>query len=288
MSISMKHVMTLCSLLTAHSAKVAGQGRCLCKDPGTDGPRAPCYEDRFQPFGWPGEAAACHTGDFPKSSDDPKLAECLPQEQGQAIYIIGDSFAWAIQGAFQHATNLPVHHASWTCTQDRQGEVNPDVGVGALAKVIKPNDIVVLVTSPDTGPSKHIDPVANMTHAKGAKLLILGGWPVLPQEASLCYMSVGKTAKPGDKSKCWQPYEQWEQAIAARTEQVSQKLDKDITTLDLASAMCSKDTGCDMWIPGTSLPAYLDIAHVNTPMNQYLAKYVCEYLDEKFSVGSLH
>lgn len=279
----------LCSLnfLNLFASKTQAQGHCSCKVPGTAGTEAPCYGDKMQAFGWTGDWSGCQ-GDFPGSSDDPRLAQCLPREQGQAVYILGDSFAWAIQSAFQHATSLPVHQASWTMVDEFQGKVNPDVGPGHLAKVIKPNDIVVHISAPQMGHTKHLDAIKNMTGAHGAKLLILNGWPTLPKEPAMCYMFASKTGKPGEKSQCWQPYEQAALAGHSRTQQASQLLDKNTFMLDLSSIMCNKDTGCDMWIPGTSLPAYMDISHVNEPMDQYLAKYVCEFLDEKFSAGHLH
>merc|ERR550537_1067440 len=75
-------------LLNLFAWTTSEKDHCSCKVPGTAGPEAPCYGDKMQAFGWPGDPSGCH-GDFPDSSDDPKLAKCLPQEQGQAVYILG-------------------------------------------------------------------------------------------------------------------------------------------------------------------------------------------------------
>jgi len=264
-----------------------------------------CYSDHSEPFGFPGDPAKCF-GEPRSSPDDPDLARCLPKEKGQAVYVIGDSFAWAIQFAFMKATSLPVHSASWPCNREVEveGAINPEVMPAALAKVIKPNDIVVFISNFWPSYSAHLNATKRVTSAHGAKLVILGTWPILPTDPGICLAMAQRQKKMGQASKCWQPKAKADERAWVFWKKAEMFLDENTFMLDLSSIMCTRSDqsgtrswgpdplnvqsgGCDMWIPGTKLPGYFDNAHVNHNMAHYMAKGICEFMETKFSLGQL-
>jgi len=288
---------SVCSVQTLHSVKIglgsnSSASKCQCKiSPFVPDNLPLCYSDQIEPFGdnAPSRDTEKCFGEPRSSPDDPDLARCLPKEQGQAVYVIGDSFAWAIQFAFIKATSLPVHSASWPCNKDAEGKVNPEVMPAALAKVIKPNDIVVFISNWPLSYSGHLNATKRVTSAHGAKLVILGPWPVLPTQPALCMNTAQLENKMGhgQASKCWQPKAVADERASVLWKKAEMFLDENTSMLDLSSSMCDPSNGCDMWIPGTSLPAYFDIAHVNHNMAHYMAKGICEFLGTKFLLGQL-
>jgi len=171
--------------------------------------------------------------------------------------------------------------------EDSPDKNNPEVMPSALAKVIKPNDIVVYISSAPELYSAHLHATKRVTSSHGAKLLILGGWPVLPMMPQVCLQKAELRQKLGQRSECWQAKAEADAQTSELRNQAKALLDENTVMLDLSSLICDSD-GCDMWIPGTTLPGYLDRFHVNKPMAQYMARRLCEFLESTFSAGQLH
>lgn len=276
---------------TVNASKLSQENdRCQCKDPTKRGSLPLCYPAKSgndELFMWLPDPTGCHNPGAWPNVNDPKLAECLPRDRKQAIYLVGDSHAYVMQFTIRKATPVPVHHASWPL--DRAWNQPVDVMPKALSKVVKRNDIIAMITTDTSSYDDHIKALKAVAQMKGAKLLILANYPWLKQDPSLCFMKAEKSGNKGKATGCGQSYNMVaDRPLAQMAERAAQQSPGVVFFFDPLPNLCKPGSFCDVWIPGTDRPAFMDAHHLNTVGREYLAQPMCRFLEEKFGIGWIH
>lgn len=229
-------------------------------------------------FGWHDpDSTHCHTRYYVKG--DKNLAKCLPSKaDGPAMYLVGDSHAFVAYHGLKKASTIDVHHASWQCGNDAHQD--KDVFPDHLRQVTKANDIIVLL-SMSASYKDHALKLIALAQEKQLKLVLLGDFPPLATEPALCFHA----AEPGAATNCKVTKAAWE-GSSPRKENIQfaqQKASEYSGTVffhDLTPELCPGTT-CDMWLPGSKHPAYMDQYHINKVGSAYLSQSWCSFLNEK-------
>eukprot|EP00930_Biecheleria_cincta_P073744 TRINITY_DN61035_c0_g1_i1.p1 TRINITY_DN61035_c0_g1~~TRINITY_DN61035_c0_g1_i1.p1 ORF type:complete len:319 (+),score=35.34 TRINITY_DN61035_c0_g1_i1:38-994(+) len=227
-------------------------------------------------FGWNApDNVGCHTGFYRKGNK--MLQKCLPAKtNGPAMYLVGDSHAYVSQRGLKKASTIEVYHASWQCINDvhQHTDVFPD----HLRQVTKANDIIVFV-SMGASYKDHALKLIALAQEKKLKLVLLGDYPTLPQSPALCFHA----SKPGADTNCKVSKTAWETTSPRKeNKEFAQRAAREnpgtVFFHDLAAAICP-GTVCDMWVPGTKHPAYMDQYHINKAGSSYLSQSFCTFLN---------
>lgn len=246
-----------------------------------------CYEPAQEPitdssFGWKGDPSGCHTGYY--STVTQKLQKCLPHDPEPAIYLVGDSHAWALQQAFKKAAgNMKVYHASWQKLNDHRQPT--DVFKKALTSVVKNNDIIVFAHTSKGTYDEHARQLKAVVDVReGAKLLLIGDFPApLPTDPGACFQhsqasnTLGQpTSGPFSCQMTKSAAEASRSAMATFAKSMAKGHPTKVFFFDAAGPLCP-DGKCDLWVPGTSEPAYLDNFHLNAAGSSYLSSSLCNF-----------
>lgn len=233
-------------------------------------------------FGWHApDQTGCHTGFYEKGHPDAQklLEKCLPPyADGPAMYLIGDSHAFVVHHGLKKASSIPVYHASWQCWTDAKQRT--DVFPEHLRSVVKEDDIIVFLST-SLSYKAHVNKFLALAKEKQLKMILLGDYPVLHNEPGLCYHK----SKPGSLTMCSLLKSRWTNSVIKKenndfAKQAVAANPGMVFFHDLTDDMCP-GTKCDMWIPGTAHPAYMDQHHINRAAGSYLAQSLCTFLNKK-------
>lgn len=234
-------------------------------------------------FGWHSpDSTGCHTGFYEKGNQNyQNLARCLPSNaNGPAMYLIGDSHAFVAYHGLKNASTIEVHHASWQCIADAQQAT--DVFPDHLRQVTKANDIILFLST-SASYKDHALKLIALAKEKQLKLVLLGDFPTLATEPALCFHAA---EEPGAATNCKVDKASWE-GSSPRKENIQfakqQALVEHPGTVfyhDLTAEICPGEV-CDMWLPGTKHPAYMDRHHINKVGSAFLSQSWCKFLNEK-------
>lgn len=207
---------------------------------------------------------------FNKAGGQPE--ECLPQIQGQAVYLFGDSHAAVMKDVLQSLMNqLNVPFASFSWDIDATPKWSDRV-VAQFKKILKPNDVIVSIFRLDIKVAAELlllQQVKEIVLTKGAKLVVISDNPLLVQGKSPidCVQEL-----PG-KTSCAIPYSN------SRFDSSTLGLSNSIMYVDIYDKFCNNGI-CDIAIPGTNVVWILDENHFNIYGAKYAIPFVCPWIQK--------
>jgi hypothetical protein len=204
---------------------------------------------------------------------------CLPQWNGPAVYLVGDSKTSATLYALLDATSLPVFHLGAFFGIYSYHPENWLLVMERLKTVLKANDIVIVHERLEADPVRTSaqywedkENLAKIVEYFGAKLVVFGDFAILPDDPRKCALS-------GDEGPCtvaksaslyWQAEKR--QAIAKLMQS-----HKSVYFFDPMEYLCIKDS-CGPYVPGTRTMAYFDSTHLGEWGARYLWPFICPLL----------
>lgn len=230
-------------------------------------------------FGWrPPDTMGCHTDLWDEGNPlaFSRLQNCLPPHtNGPAVYLIGDSKASVILEGLKKASKMPVYYASWQCNNDAKQRT--DVFINYLRNVVKANDIIAFISS-SASYKAHAAKLVALAYEKQMKLVLLGDYPMLKDEPGVCFQK----SQPGAETICSVPKATWLNHVPKKDNDAFAKQEAAASPgmvffHDMTDGICPTEK-CDMWVPGTSHPAYMDKHHVNKLGSSYMAQSFCKFL----------
>jgi hypothetical protein len=195
--------------------------------------------------------------------------DCLPQIQGQAVYLFGDSHAFVMKDVLQSLMNqLNVPFASFTFASHEIAERSLPV-VARFAEILKPKDVIVscFLSLKDPHALWLLNQVKTIALTKGAKLVVMSDNPTLVANPIDCVREL-----PG-KTSCAIPYSN------SRFDSSTLGLSNSIMYVDIYDIFC-KNGICDITIPGTNVVWIRDSNHLNIYGQKYALPFVCPWIQK--------
>lgn len=166
-----------------------------------------------------------------------------------------------------------VGQYGWGNTPDGQKSATLHQFLTHLSSIVKKGDILVFVEEYmendawNTAWADRVREAKQLADQAQAKLVLVTDMHNTASMPQQCFLMHSSCQGPAPTS----------QAASYRNTAIHQFAQQGVLTFDAYSLMCAGTT-CDMYVPGTQVPAFFDTHHLNRNGEQYMAPFLCSFL----------